>query len=75
MKDFACLLDSLVFTPSRNTKLKLMGDYFGTAPDPERGWALAAITGTLDLPTAKPALVRDLVMQRVDPVLFGLSYD
>src|SRR5690606_30742827 len=27
------------------------------------------------LPTAKPALVRDLVARRTDPVLFGLSYD
>ena len=75
MRDFACLLDALVYTPARNTKLRLLGDYFGSAPDPERGWALAAITGTLDLPTAKPAGVRDLVMTRVDPVLFGLSYD
>ena len=75
MRAFAALLDALAFTPSRNAKLRLLGDYFGSAPDPERGWALAAITGTLDLPTAKPALLRDLVGQRTDPVLFGLSYD
>lgn len=75
MKPFAALLDGLAFTPSRNAKLRLIGDYLATAPDPDRGWALAALTGELDLPTAKPALVRGLVGERVDPVLFALSYD
>ncbi len=75
MKAFAGLLDSLVFTPSRNGKVRLLGEYFATAPDPDRGWALAAITGELALPTAKPALVRGLVAERTDPVLFALSYD
>ena len=75
MKAFADLLDSLVFTPSRNAKLRLIGDYMGRTPDPERGWALAALTGELDLPTAKPAAIRGLIQERTDPVLFGLSYD
>jgi DNA ligase-1 len=44
---FAELLESLVFTSSRNGKLRLMREYFSTTPDPERGWALAALTGEL----------------------------
>lgn len=75
MKRFARLLDALVYTPSRNGKLRLLADYFATAPDPDRGWALAAMTGGLAQRHVKPALVRELVEQRVDPVLFRLSYD
>ena len=65
----------LVYTPSRNGKLRLLPDYLATTPDPDRGWALAALTGDLDLRHAKPALIRALVAERVDPVLFALSYD
>ena len=45
MKRFAALLDRLSYEPSRNNKLRLMMDYFATTHDPERGWALAALTG------------------------------
>ena len=40
----------LVYTRSRNAKLKLIGDYLRRTPDPDRGYALAALTGELDLP-------------------------
>jgi DNA ligase-1 len=72
---FAELLDALLFTPSRNGKLRLMQEYFATTPDPERGWALAALTGELSFAEAKPSQVRDLAMARVDPELFGWSWD
>jgi len=72
---FSRLIDSLVFMPSRNGKIRLLADYFHATPDPDRGWALAALTETLDLPTAKPAQLRELVMTRVDPDLLGWSYD
>src|SRR5205085_6088552 len=52
-----------------------MQEYFATTPDPERGWALAALTGELSFPEAKPAQVRDLAMSRVDAELFGWSWD
>src|SRR5690606_34329192 len=60
MKAFATLLDRLVLTPSRNGKLKLLTDYFRDTPDPDRGYGLAAIAGTLDLKSVKPALLREL---------------
>jgi DNA ligase-1 len=72
---FAELLDALLFTPSRNGKLRLMAEYFATASDPERGWALAALTGELSFAEAKPGQVRELAMARVDPELFGWSLD
>jgi DNA ligase-1 len=72
---FAALLDALVFTPSRNGKLRLMQEYFATVPDPERGWALAALTGELVFDEAKPNQVRALAAAKVDPELFGWSYD
>jgi ATP-dependent DNA ligase len=75
MKAFAELLDRLVLTPSRNGKIRLLVDYFAATPDPDRGLALAAITGDLDIAAVKPAMLRALVMERVDPILFGYSYD
>ncbi len=75
MNRFAELLDRLVLTPSRNGKLKLLTDYFRTVEDPDRGLALAALTGELDIASVKPAMLRQLVSERMDPVLFGYSYD
>src|SRR5262249_47153562 len=43
--------------------------------DPDRGYGLAALTGALSFKHAKPGLIRDLIAERTDPVLFGLSYD
>ena len=75
MNRFAELLDRLVLTPSRNGKLTLLTDYFRTTEDPDRGLALAAITGDLNIASVKPAMLRQLVIERMDPVLFGYSYD
>ncbi|MDP3492544.1 MAG: cisplatin damage response ATP-dependent DNA ligase [Hyphomonadaceae bacterium] len=75
MQTFAALLERLVLTPSRNAKLQLICDYLRHTSDPSRGWALAAITGDLDIPSVKPAAIREIVASRVDPVLFNLSYD
>jgi DNA ligase-1 len=75
MEAFAELLDRLVLTPSRNGKLKLLVDHFSATPDPDRGYALAAITGDLAIAAVKPAMLRALVVERMDPVLFGYSYD
>ncbi len=75
MKRFALLLDQLAYESQRNEKIRLLTRYFGEVPDPDRGYALAALTGTLDLPHAKPALLRGLIEDRVDPVLFRMSYD
>ncbi len=75
MQAFAALLERLVLTPSRNAKLTLICDYLRHAGDPSRGWALAAITGDLSIPSVKPAAIRELAASRVDPVLFNLSYD
>ncbi|HZU51962.1 MAG TPA: cisplatin damage response ATP-dependent DNA ligase [Sphingomicrobium sp.] len=75
MRAFSQLLDDLVYTRSRNTKLKLIGDYLKQTPDPDRGLALAALTGTLSLPHVKPAAIRAIVEERVDPVLYYMSRD
>src|ERR1700689_4597430 len=75
MNRFALLLDRLGYEPGRNNKLRLMLEYFRTVPDPERGWALAALTGALTFQHAKAGLIRTLIAERTDPVLFALSYD
>src|SRR3990167_7488403 len=75
MRAFAELLDRLSLTASRNAKLTLVRDYLAEAPDPDRGWALAALTGDLSFNAAKPAFIRKAVEERMDPTLFRWSYD
>ena len=75
MRAFAALLDRLSLTSSRNAKLRLVRDFMAAEPDPDRGWALAALTGELSFNAAKPAMIRQAVEARMDPQLFRWSYD
>jgi DNA ligase-1 len=75
MNRFAELLDRLAYEPGRNNKLRLLVGYFREVPDPDRGYALAALTGALSFKHAKAGLIRNLIASRTDPVLFELSYD
>src|SRR3954466_3127698 len=73
MNRFAELLDRLAYEPGRNNKLRLITSYFRDVEDPDRGYALAALTGALSFSYSKAGLIRDLIAAPTDPVLFGLS--
>ncbi|OJH44923.1 cisplatin damage response ATP-dependent DNA ligase [Paracoccus sp. SM22M-07] len=75
MKAFATLLERLAFTAARNAKLRILRHYLEQTPDPDRGFALAALTGDLKLRAVTPKLLRGLMAERVDEQLFALSYD
>src|SRR5260221_2921215 len=75
MTRFAELLDRLAYEPGRYNKLRLLTSYFREVEDPDRGYALAALTGALSFKHAKPGRIRDLIAARTDPVLFALSHD
>ena len=75
MKLFSKLLEALLFTSSRNAKMALLKNYFETAPNSDRGIALAALTETLNLPNVTSAMIKKLIAEKVDPVLFSWSYD
>nr|WP_136251071.1 cisplatin damage response ATP-dependent DNA ligase [Ningiella ruwaisensis] len=75
MEAFAELVDKLYFTSSNLAKSALIKQYLSQTPDPDRGWAIAAIAGTLSFDFFKRKLIKDLITERVDPVLFDLSYD
>ena len=60
MKEFAQLLELLALTPSRNRKIEALKDYFGRTPDPDRGFALAILTGALTFKNVKPAVLREV---------------
>jgi DNA ligase-1 len=75
MRAFAALITQLGYTRSRNAKVALIADYLRAAPDPDRGWALAALTGEADFAAVKSSSVRTMAMERVDPELFRLSRD
>ena len=72
---FAALLDRLTLTPGRLAKIALLRRFFATESDPDRGWALAALTGELTFAAAKASLIRGVAESRADPTLFALSYD
>jgi DNA ligase-1 len=72
---FSILLDSLSTTPSRNGKLLLLVEYFRSAPDPDRGWALAALTDGLFARLPLRRALGELLEGRIDPVLYALSRD
>ncbi len=75
MEQFAALMDALVYTRSRNEKLRLIAEYLRATPDPDRGWSLAALTDGLNFPAVKSSTIRNLMHERVDPVLWTLSRD
>ncbi|MCM8558162.1 cisplatin damage response ATP-dependent DNA ligase [Sphingomicrobium sediminis] len=75
MRAFSQLLDDLTYTRSRNAKLRRIGDYLKSTPDPDRGYALGALTGTLDIPHVKPAAIRAMAEEKIDPVLYKMSRD
>ena len=72
MEEFAALIDALVYTRSRNEKLRLIAEYLRATPDPDRGWALAALADGLDFPAVKSSTIRNLLKDRIDPVLRAL---
>ncbi|MBO9418095.1 cisplatin damage response ATP-dependent DNA ligase [Labrenzia sp. R4_2] len=75
MHVFSQLLDRLSLEPRRLAKEALLVRYFQETPDPERGYALAALTGDLKFKHAKPAVLKALIAERSDETLFALSYD
>jgi DNA ligase-1 len=73
MQAFAALIDGLIYTRSRELKIRLIADYLRVTPDPDRGWALAALAGTLNIATVKAAAIRAMAEERFDPMLFRMS--
>ena len=73
MKRFSQLLVTLILKTSRNDKISVLSEYFKYTPDPDRGYALGALTGTLSIPGIKPSLLRTLVAERIDQELFNLQ--
>ncbi|WP_416877264.1 cisplatin damage response ATP-dependent DNA ligase [Litorimonas sp.] len=75
MERFSELLDDLYFTNSNLAKEIILTNYLRKTPDPDRGWALAAIAGTLSFDLFKRNLIKTLMMERMDPYLFDMSRD
>jgi len=75
MRAFAALLDGLVYTQSRNRKTALLGQYFRETADPDRGWALAALTDGVPVRLPLRRMLSDLTGRFIDPVLYRLSRD
>jgi DNA ligase 1 len=72
---FATVLDRLTTTPSRTGKLALLVEYFRSAPDPDRGFALGALTDGIFASLPLRRALGELMAQRIDPVLYQMSRD
>ena len=75
MEAFSHLLEQLYFTSGNKAKAQLIADYIANTPDPDRGWAIAAMAGTLRFDFFKRNTVKKLITEHTDPALFAMSYD
>lgn len=75
MEAFAALLDRLYYTQGNLAKAALLRDYLARTPDPDRGYAVAALAGTLTFSVFKRQMIREVVEAHVDPHLFALARD
>ncbi|MEO0454082.1 MAG: cisplatin damage response ATP-dependent DNA ligase [Verrucomicrobiota bacterium] len=74
--DFSAWMDQLSLTSSRNSKLRLIADYLSRPQSTEdRGYALALLTGELDLQLVGASKIRGLAKSKTDEALFKISYD
>ncbi len=75
MRAFAQLLDSLGTTQSRNRKIALLAAYVHSIPDPDRGWAMAALTDGVPIRLPLRRMLTALTARVIDPVLYKMSRD
>ncbi len=69
------LLERLTFTTDLNARVALLRRYLQTQPDPERGYALAVLTGALRVPSLRSGFLRTLMSERCDSTLFQWSHE
>ena len=69
MKDFSNLLEKIIFTPSRNSKISIISQFFKNCKDPERGFVLAMLTGNLKIAKITSSSLKDITKKKVDPIL------
>ena len=75
MEAFSNLLEQLYYTAGTKAKAQLIADYITNTPDPDRGWAIAAMAGPLRFDFFKRNTVKKLITEHTDPALFAMSYD
>ncbi len=75
MKNFSKLINSLLYTNSRNKKIELIVNYFKITKDPERGYGLAVLTNDLILKNIQVSVIKKLVKKYVDEYYFDICYD
>jgi len=75
VETFSNLLEQLYYTAGTKAKAQLIADYIANTPDPDRGWAIAAMAGTLRFDFFKRNTVKKLITEHTDPALFAMSYD
>ena len=75
MREFSQLINQLILTRSRNRKIELLNHYFKNIKNPDRGLALAILTGNLKIQNISISKIKEMIKEEVDSELFDLSYD
>ena len=75
MEKFSKLLESIIFSPSKNKKILLLKDYLRQTQNPDRGYAISVLTGKLKFKSIRNVDLKNMIRSKVDPYLFDLSYD
>ncbi len=79
MRAFAAMLEDLGYPAEPQPQGARMADYFRSAPDPDRGWALAALTDGIRRACWAVCrcgrMLADLTVRFIDPELYRLSRD
>ena len=75
MNRFAELIGRLTHERRPEARIAWLREYFQNTGDPERGHALAALTGALRFPRIGADEVEALIAERCDPKLWALSRD
>jgi DNA ligase-1 len=71
---FGALVEQLSRLANDGDRCTILVDFLRRAHDPDRGWALALLTGRHEFTGMSPAALRKMAQKRIDPVLFGLSH-
>tara|TARA_B100000579_G_C22792104_1_gene835090 strand:+ start:1012 stop:1209 length:198 start_codon:yes stop_codon:yes gene_type:complete len=64
VKDFSNLLEKIIFTPSRNSKISIISHFFKNCKDPDRGFALAILTGNLKIAKITSPILKDITKKK-----------
>ena len=75
MIKFSNLLDDLLLSPSKKTKVKILVNYFNSLDIDEKAWAFSILTGKFSNKYIKAMDIKNMIKDKISNDLFSYSYD